>query len=1059
MKNKYLHIGLGLVLSFLWTQILYAAVPEDFKAWENQGQWPEHIKYKADLKGGAVFFESDGMSIQLSHPEDLQHDKRVPEGRVRAHGLRIEYLNSSKQVELTGQKPAPEYRNYFLGQNPNHWKSNIPGYTEVKYSEIYPGISMLWENAEGHLKYSLEIPVPENYKQFRWKYKGADSVKINASGDLEVYTSFSTLTEKKPIAWQLHHGQKIPVEFQFRLLGDTVEFYTRETLSAWPLIIDPTLIFSTYTGSVADNFGFTATYDGQGNLYAGGRVYSAGYPVFGAYQNSFQGVYDVSISKFNSSGTQMIYSTYLGGADIEQPHSLVVNSQDELLVLGTTKSLNFPLASPVQSIAGGNYDLFISRFNAAGNQLLASTYLGGSQNDGYSNSSLDYNYGDEFRGEILTDATDHIFIASNTSSSNFPASANIYQSVLKGPQDGVVLKFSPDLQTLSWATYLGGDEADACYGIKTDPYGNVYVTGGTRSSNFPALPNAYRPVFAGQMDGFVTQLQSDGSQILASTYLGTAGSDQSYFIQIDQDQQVYLYGQSTGNMPVIASPQGAVYSNPGGKQFIFCLDSSLSQSIFATVFGSGRIGPDISPTAFLVDNCGSIYCSGWAAAFQGVANPSNVYLNSTGLPITPDALKATTDGTDFYLMILKKYAGSLIYGTFLGGNISREHVDGGTCRFSPDGIVYHAVCAGCGGNSDFPVTPGVVSSTNNSTNCNLAAFKLDFEPRASADFTYTLNSFCPPYEVQFQYQGILADQYSWHFGLGPADTSALKNPKFNYPLSGSFEVTLIAKEFTCMGMDTAVKTLDLQPVKFASTLLNFSPCNTEVQAEYTGLPVDSILWMNNAGDSIRSTGNTTLSFPGTGTYYLTTVAFAGNCTDTLTDTLTFASVPPADFSWEVDTCSRYANFYSGVSDSLPLIWDFGDGDISEEKNPRHAFPLIGKYKVRLQVKADSCSSVIEKEIDLAIPVEQFRFIPNVFTPNEDGLNEFFEPELKNPDNYELSIYDRWGNRVHYSTDYTSPWDGKIQGKPVSEGVYFYIMKSLNCLGENKQIQGNISILR
>lgn len=1028
-----------------------------FIAYPNQGQWDSHIQYRAALRGGSLFFEKNSIALQLSAPEDLQHS-RHPEDRIRMHGIKIEYAGASDTPEILASKPTGAPIHYFIGQDSKKWKSGVQGSGQITYQDLYPGIDVVWNASDGHLKYTAEVHRAQDYTQFRWVYTGADSVKVLQDGRLGIYTSVRTIYESSPLVWQWIEGKKVILEARYKMQNDTLSFQIENITPDKALTIDPTLIFSTYTGSMADNFGFTATYDHSGNLYAGGRVYAAGYPVFGPYQSTFQGVYDASISKFNSSGTQMIYSTYLGGSDQEQPHSLVVNSQNELIVMGTTRSLDFPLVQPVQATHGGMHDIFLVRFNAAGDQLLASTFLGGSGEDGFNAFGLDYNYGDQYRGEVICTHQDEILVASNTASPNFPVWAGCFQPNLSGSQDGIVARYAPNLHGLLWASYLGGNGVDAAYGIKTDSTGNVYVTGGTRSSNFPVTGGAHLMSYQGNTDGFVCKISRDGTQMLHASYVGTGDYDQAYFLELDELNQVYLYGQSTGNMPLVPSPSGPVYANPSGRQFITCYDSTLNQFVFSTVFGAGRIGPDISPTAFLVDKCGNIYCSGWAASFQGVAYPSNTLLNAQGLPVTPDALKLTTDGTDFYLAVFRKYASGLSYGTYLGGNISKEHVDGGTSRFSPDGIVYHAVCAGCGGNSDFPVTPGVSGPANNSTNCNLAAFKLDFDPQAKADFTYATTSLCPPYAVQFTYQGLNADAYFWHFGTPQGDSSTAKDPQFAFPESGTFSVTLISTEYTCMGSDTIIKPIELMPTSFAARTYNYDPCNPYLSLSYTGLSADSVIWFG--GNSEIRTGNFA-AFQATPPepYTVIMVSHIEHCTDTITDTFLYASAPPASFDYLLDTCSRFAQFYSGVPDTFNVLWDFGDGNISTIINPRHGFPKIGKYKVKLMVMGDTCTGVAEQEIDLALESSNPLFIPNVFTPNGDGIHEFFIPELQSGDNYSLTILDRWGNLMFHTREPSEYWDGRVSGNPVEEGTYFYILKSMNCSGSPIELQGRVQVMR
>ena len=223
------------------------------------------------------------------------------------------------------------------------------------------------------------------------------------------------------------------------------------------LIIDPTLIFSTYSGSSSDNFGYTATYDRSGFLYSAGTVFDfpsgSTYPTLGAFQinhaggTGFNGGTDIAITKYDTTGTFRIYSTYLGGSKSELPHSLVVNNLDELFVFGTTGSDDYPTTNgaydttfnggPPFSPSGlgvtfpNGSDIIVSRFSTSGGHLLSSTYIGGSENDGLNTSQkLKKNYADEVRGEIDIDKNNNIYLATCTYSTDFPIAGNVFQPTL-----------------------------------------------------------------------------------------------------------------------------------------------------------------------------------------------------------------------------------------------------------------------------------------------------------------------------------------------------------------------------------------------------------------------------------------------------------------------------------------------------------------------------------------------------------------------------------------------------------------------------------------------------
>jgi gliding motility-associated-like protein len=588
-----------------------------------------------------------------------------------------------------------------------------------------------------------------------------------------------------------------------------------------PVVIDPTLSFSTYSGSLANNFGYTATFDRDGFLYSGSTAFGQGYPTtLGAYQVThaggnglFSGT-DIALTKYDTTGTFLIWSTYLGGSSDELPHSLVVNGNDELFVYGTTSSPNFPTTSGALDITfnggppvdltnglGANFpngvDMVVARLSADGSQLLAGTYIGGTNTDGLNTATgLKFNYADEVRGEVLLDANDNVYIASCSSSPDMPTTTGTLQPVFGGgTHDGVVLKLDASLTTLIWGTFLGGSLADALYAVELDDNGRLFVAGGTRSTNVPVTPGTWQGTFqGGDADGYVAELSPDGSGLLAGSYFGTAAYDQCYFVDLDQQGSVYLFGQTQapGSQLIANAP----YNVPGAGQFIAKLDASLSTLLISSRFGQGDGSPDISPTAFLVDYCDKIYVSGWGSAIQGGT------LGTTGLAVTPNGFQTNTDGNDFYLAVFDIDLSALFYATFFGGASAGEHVDGGTSRFDRRGRVYQSVCAGCGGFSDFPIepNPGAWSATNNSGFCNNAVFKFDFNfPIVVADFETQLA--CLPAPITFSNNSFGATNYLWSFGDNTTSTAA--SPTHVYPAPGVYTVTLIASNAaTCNQADT-----------------------------------------------------------------------------------------------------------------------------------------------------------------------------------------------------------------------------------------------------------------
>ncbi len=597
------------------------------------------------------------------------------------------------------------------------------------------------------------------------RYEGADRMELE-NGALRVFTTLAHLHEKAPYAYQTGNDDTRDIKVGFALEGDELHYKLGSYHRRSALVIDPIVVFATFSGSVADNFGFTGTYDQGGFAYSGGTVYDVGFPTTaGAFQTSFQGGHrdedeneierDCGILKYSPDGKSLIWATYIGGGHNEQPHSMIVNSAGDLIILGTTFSGNFPVGgSAFDRSYNGEGDIFVFKLHQDGGIMLGSTYIGGLGRDGlngisadvWPNGPLAYNYGDMFRGEVIVDRDDNIIIATSTQSFNFPVIGG-FQSSYRGQQDGVVVKLNTDLSNVLWSSYLGGTDADAAYGVNIDRSGNIFVCGGTESLDFPATANSASAAYSGQRDGYLVKIRSNGSAILAATFVGTDKYDQAYFVQIDEFDQVYVTGQTTGNFPVTPG----LYANGGGKQFIAVYGNDLATRTRSTVFGSGRATVDISPSAFLVDLCGRVYVSGW-----GGGTNRDHYNRETGtthgMAVTPDAYQSKTDGSDFYLIILSRNMTSIVYGSYFGGSRSHEHVDGGTSRFDRDGKVYQSVCGGCGGFSDFPTTDDAWSRVNRGKRpgdpfiggCNNAFFKLDLNsssyPPQFSDITLTVKA-------------------------------------------------------------------------------------------------------------------------------------------------------------------------------------------------------------------------------------------------------------------------------------------------------------------------------
>ncbi|MCI4670177.1 MAG: gliding motility-associated C-terminal domain-containing protein [Bacteroidia bacterium] len=808
---------------------------------KNKGQWDERILFKAKMNGGEIFFEQNRITWHFfelppidDHPHHYSTDPNI---NLKGHVVGVHFENSNINSSLAGEVKSPYYHNYYLGNDSSKWASNVPVFEKIIYEGIYPGVDLRIYGFGNSLKYDFIVEPGADPRSIRLRYEGVDDIYLE-EGKLLWKTNLRDVVEDAPVSYQLKADRSIPVRSKYQLSGNTVRYKFPDGYNnKLPLVIDPTMVFSTYSGSRSDNWGFTATYDEDGNSYAGGVEVSTGnalqngYPTtFGAYQRSNRGGdREITISKFDPQGLNLLYATYLGGNREDQPHSLIANSNGELIIFGRTNSPNFPTLNSFDDSYNDidGFDMFIAKLSYDGLQLQASTYLGGDGDDGVNGSATDssgptkYNYGDDARGEVFLDNEGNILVAGPTRSTNFPFSPNSYSQTVSGGQSGIVAKFSSDLRRRIWATSISGSGVDAIYTIKVDQSNNVLFAGGTSSRNLPAT-GVFKTYRQGITDGYIGKLSSDGGSLLSATYLGTNAYDQVYLMDVDKDDNVYVTGQTEGAFPIVNPPIGNVYVNNGAKQFVTKLDPDLNQIMFSTTIGSPNSPtPNISPTAMLVDICENVYVTGWGGA-------SNIQGNTGGMPLE-NADQSTTDSSDLYIFVLSRDAQALTYASYLGGIGTSngqlgEHVDGGTCRFDKNGVVYHAVCAQCGSSADFPTTPSAYSPNNGyPTNCNLALFKLAFDLEGvRADFSIenmgdTIFG-CVPFLASFDNRSFLGANpgtnltYEWDFGINGASSSDFE-PTYEYTEAGVFEVRLIIRDpQACNLADTAYRTLSVLPL-------------------------------------------------------------------------------------------------------------------------------------------------------------------------------------------------------------------------------------------------------
>lgn len=809
-----------LFLLLLITSSVSAWAAEGFV--ENQGQWKGDFRYRAEINAGFVYLENDGILFHLRDMSEV-HDHHIGNGNplkprmVHHHAFRLKLVGSNPLPSVSEAFPHEHSNNYFLGNDPKNWKSDLKAFRQITFHDVYDGVNMHVYVNGSNVKYEFELKAGISPDIIQLKIEGTEGQFIDRNENLILKTSIEDVLENRPVASQKRGKKTYDVACDFSLSENMVRYAFPDGYDPdLPLLIDPELIFSTFSGSLSDNFGYTATFDDDGNLYGGSTAFGGLYPTtVGAWDEAFNGgTADVAITKFNETGTGLVYSTFLGGSDSEMPHSMITDEAGRLYILGTTGSGDFPTGTGSfdNSFGGGpavnlnnslgvtfpnGVDMFVTALSPNGNALFGSTFLGGSNTDGLNTyGPLRYNYADEARGEINIGKDDNIYIASCSRSNDFPELNAQVSTGLVGLQNGVIAKFNPQLSALEWSAFLGGSAGDAIFSIDFAPDSSMYVAGGTTSGNFPVTTGSFDTQYnQGRCDAFLSHISADGDDLLHSTFFGTSTYDQAYFVRVDRDGTPHIFGQTEHSGASLIF--NVAYFDVGGGQFVTSFQEDLSGLQWSTQFGSTPGQPNISPTAFLVDVCNSVYLSGWGGLVNG-AGTSNNASNTIGMDVTFDAFQSSTDftGSDFYLMVLSSDGNSLLYGSFYGGPGSTEHVDGGTSRFDRSGKIYQAVCAGCGGQDDFPIKPdpGAFSETNGSSNCNLGVFKMDFElPLIIADFDAP-GFGCAPLTVTPNNQSITQTNTSYQWFVSNALVSILPNPSFTFNNSGTFTIKLVLND-------------------------------------------------------------------------------------------------------------------------------------------------------------------------------------------------------------------------------------------------------------------------
>jgi uncharacterized protein (TIGR03437 family) len=613
--------------------------------------------YVARGAGYAVHLTPIEATLELpSSPSSARPSRSGPPTNTR---IKLRPIGAAR-VPAEAFDALPGRSNYFIGNDPRAWRTDVPAYAKVRYRNLYRGIDLVYYGNGRQLEYDFIVAPNEDPNLITLGIEGTAAIELDSQGDLRLTAGGRQIRMRKPVVYQnAADGERRIVTGIYRLIesppsirNPAIGFEIGAYDPSLPLVIDPIVEYATYFGGSGSDIGYGIAVDTQSNIYITGQTSSANFPLKNALDSMLEGANDAFVTKINAAGNAVIFSTYIGGRNPgDRGWAIAVDRPGNVYFTGETNSLNFPTVNAAQPVFRGGVDGFVAKLNIEGNTLLYSSYLGG----GFTDVSY----------SIALDRFDSAYVAGRTESANFPVKGAL-QDKLRGQRDAFVAKFSADGEIV-YSTYLGGEPAasggrdeEAAYGIALDSLQNAYVAGYTTSPGFP-IANAIQPMFGGVEDAFVAKLNAAGSSLVYSTYLGGARADVGRAIAVDALGNAYVTGYTLSqDFPRVEAVQPIFGSSSDG--FVAKLDAAGSALLYSTYLGgsgeenTGLISDNTPSCAIAVDALGNAYVTGKT--------------ESQNFPVVR-AINGTMRGdNDAYLTKLDPAGSELIYSTFIGSTFT-----------------------------------------------------------------------------------------------------------------------------------------------------------------------------------------------------------------------------------------------------------------------------------------------------------------------------------------------------------------------------------------------------
>jgi uncharacterized repeat protein (TIGR01451 family) len=560
----------------------------------------------------------------------------------------IEFAGANASNGMEGTAPLPGHRNYLLGNDPKNWHTGVSTFQKVLYRDVYPGINLIFYGNQSEFEYDFVVSAGADPQAIRLQIDRATRARISPTGDLLLKRGNVQVIQRKPNIYQDIDGERQVVEGHYSLSRRReVSFQIGGYDRTRPLVIDPTLVYSTYLGGGGDDSGSSLAIDNSGNVYVTGTTASLNFPTKGPAFANNKGLADIFVTRIDPTGANIIYSTYIGGSGLDRADGIAVDASGNAFVVGRvdSTSTDFPTTAGSfgPSYRGGDFDGFVLKLNPQGSGLIYSSFLGGEENDSVEG--------------VVVDAAGIAYVTGGTKSNAFPTTGNAYQGSRAGDTDAFLTRINASGSALLYSTFIGGAGTDRGSGVVLGGNGIAYVAGFGASPDFPT-EDPFQAGFGGSFDAFVAKFDTNASGINSLIFcsnLGGTGDDKAFGIAIDSGAaNIYVVGQtSSNNFPVLNPSQPAT----GGSFDAFIAKvSSAGTKVYATYYGGSG---DDRGTGIAVNATG-VYVTGFTA--------------STNLPVVAPLQLNNGGGFDAFVAKLNPSGTSFLYSTYLGGAANENFV-------------------------------------------------------------------------------------------------------------------------------------------------------------------------------------------------------------------------------------------------------------------------------------------------------------------------------------------------------------------------------------------------